>query len=135
MVQKLLAGRDVIAVAGIHGKTTTSSLVASILASGGLDPTFVIGGRLNSAGANARLGSGEYIVVEADESDATQLALADSAVICEYLDEVNPEPPLLGTTPDRRADFSVVRTGRRAFDIAAGNDKPGLRRHRVGHRA
>src|SRR5690625_1397059 len=64
-----------IAVAGTHGKTTTTSLVASLLAAGGLDPTFVIGGRLNSADANARLGQGEYIVVEADESDASFLNL------------------------------------------------------------
>ncbi|MFZ9639514.1 MAG: UDP-N-acetylmuramate--L-alanine ligase, partial [Hylemonella sp.] len=63
------------AIAGTHGKTTTTSLVASVLAEAGLDPTFVIGGRLNSAGANARLGSGEYIVVEADESDASFLNL------------------------------------------------------------
>src|SRR3546814_15147653 len=64
-----------IAVAGTHGKTTTTSLVATVLAGGDLDPTFVIGGRLNSAGANARLGQGEYIVVEADESDASFLNL------------------------------------------------------------
>jgi UDP-N-acetylmuramate--alanine ligase len=64
-----------IAIAGTHGKTTTTSLVASVLAQAGLDPTFVIGGRLISAGANAKLGSGEYIVVEADESDASFLNL------------------------------------------------------------
>jgi len=65
-----------IAIAGTHGKTTTTSLVASILAEAGLDPTFVIGGRLNSAGANAKLGSGEFIVAEADESDASFLNLS-----------------------------------------------------------
>ncbi|MDR3221587.1 MAG: UDP-N-acetylmuramate--L-alanine ligase, partial [Candidatus Accumulibacter sp.] len=65
-----------IAVAGTHGKTTTTSLVASILAEGGMDPTFVIGGRLNAAGANARLGSGDYLVAEADESDASFLYLS-----------------------------------------------------------
>jgi UDP-N-acetylmuramate--alanine ligase len=64
-----------VAVAGTHGKTTTTSLVASVLAEGGLDPTFVIGGRLNSAGANARLGSSHYLVAEADESDASFLYL------------------------------------------------------------
>ncbi len=64
-----------IAVAGTHGKTTTTSLIASVLAEGGLDPTFVIGGRLNSAGANARLGEGDYLVAEADESDASFLYL------------------------------------------------------------
>jgi len=64
-----------VAVAGTHGKTTTTSLVTSVLAEGGLDPTFVIGGRLNSAGANARLGSSQYLVAEADESDASFLYL------------------------------------------------------------
>jgi UDP-N-acetylmuramate--alanine ligase len=64
-----------VAVAGTHGKTTTTSLVASVLAEGGLDPTFVIGGRLNSAGANARLGTSRYLVAEADESDASFLYL------------------------------------------------------------
>ncbi len=64
-----------VAVAGTHGKTTTTSLVASVLAEGGLDPTFVIGGRLNSAGTNARLGSSQYLVAEADESDASFLYL------------------------------------------------------------
>ncbi len=64
-----------VAVAGTHGKTTTTSLVASVLAEGGLDPTFIIGGRLNSAGANARLGSHHFLVAEADESDASFLYL------------------------------------------------------------
>jgi UDP-N-acetylmuramate--alanine ligase len=64
-----------IAIAGTHGKTTTTSLVASILAEGGLDPTFVIGGKLNAAGANARLGKGDFLVAEADESDASFLLL------------------------------------------------------------
>ncbi|RMX04056.1 UDP-N-acetylmuramate--L-alanine ligase [Corticibacter populi] len=75
MLAELMRMRQGIAVAGTHGKTTTTSLVTSVLAEGGLDPTFVIGGRLNSAGANAKLGSGEYIVVEADESDASFLNL------------------------------------------------------------
>jgi len=65
-----------IAIAGTHGKTTTTSLVTSILAEGGIDPTFVIGGRLNAAGANARLGSGDFLVAEADESDASFLFLS-----------------------------------------------------------
>ena len=69
-----------------HGKTTTTSLVASILAEGGLDPTFVIGGRLNSAGANARLGSGDYIVVEADESDASFLNLLPVMAVVTNID-------------------------------------------------
>lgn len=75
MLAELMRLKSGIAIAGTHGKTTTTSLVASILAQGGLDPTFVIGGRLNSAGANARLGSGDFIVVEADESDASFLNL------------------------------------------------------------
>ena len=75
MLAELMRLKQGIAIAGTHGKTTTTSLVASVLAEGGLDPTFVIGGRLNSAGANARLGSGDYIVVEADESDASFLNL------------------------------------------------------------
>lgn len=75
MLAELMRLKRGIAVAGTHGKTTTTSLVASVLAGGGLDPTFVIGGRLTSAGANARLGQGEFIVVEADESDASFLNL------------------------------------------------------------
>ena len=75
MLAELMRMKQGIAIAGTHGKTTTTSLVASMLAEAGLDPTFVIGGRLNSAGANAKLGSGEYIVVEADESDASFLNL------------------------------------------------------------
>ena len=75
MLAELMRLKQGIAIAGTHGKTTTTSLVASVLAEAGLDPTFVIGGRLNSAGANSRLGSGDYIVVEADESDASFLNL------------------------------------------------------------
>ncbi len=75
MLAELMRLKQGIAIAGTHGKTTTTSLVASILAQAGLDPTFVIGGRLNSAGANAMLGKGEHIVVEADESDASFLNL------------------------------------------------------------
>jgi len=70
MLAELMRLKQGIAIAGTHGKTTTTSLAASVLAAAGLDPTFVIGGRLNSAGTNARLGQGDYIVVEADESDA-----------------------------------------------------------------
>jgi UDP-N-acetylmuramate--alanine ligase len=75
MLAELMRLKKGVAIAGTHGKTTTTSLVASVLAEAGMDPTFVIGGRLNSAGAHARLGSGEYIVVEADESDASFLNL------------------------------------------------------------
>jgi UDP-N-acetylmuramate--alanine ligase len=76
MLAELMRLKSGIAIAGTHGKTTTTSLVASILAQGGLDPTFVIGGVLNSAGANAKLGSGDFMVVEADESDASFLNLS-----------------------------------------------------------
>ena len=75
MLAELMRLKKGIAIAGTHGKTTTTSLVTCVLAEAGVDPTFVIGGRLNSAGANSRLGSGDYIVVEADESDASFLNL------------------------------------------------------------
>ncbi|KGV13115.1 UDP-N-acetylmuramate--L-alanine ligase [Burkholderia pseudomallei] len=75
MLAELMRLKQGIAIAGTHGKTTTTSLVASVLAAGGLDPTFVIGGRLTSAGANARLGTGDFIVAEADESDVSFLNL------------------------------------------------------------
>ncbi len=71
MLGELMRFRYSIAVAGTHGKTTTTSLMASVLAEGGTDPTFVIGGRLKSAASNARLGAGEFLVAEADESDAS----------------------------------------------------------------
>ena len=86
MLAELMRLKQGIAIAGTHGKTTTTSLVASVLAEGGLDPTFVIGGRLNSAGANARLGSGEYIVVEADESDASFLNLLPVLAVVTNID-------------------------------------------------
>ena len=76
MLAELMRLKQGIAIAGTHGKTTTTSLVTSILAEGGIDPTFVIGGRLNAAGANARLGHGDFLVAEADESDASFLFLS-----------------------------------------------------------
>jgi UDP-N-acetylmuramate--alanine ligase len=86
MLAELMRLKRGIAVAGTHGKTTTTSLIASVLAHGGLDPTFVIGGRLNSAGANARLGQGEFIVVEADESDASFLNLLPVMAVVTNID-------------------------------------------------
>ena len=86
MLAELMRLKQGIAIAGTHGKTTTTSLVASVLAAAGLDPTFVIGGRLNSAGANARLGSGDYIVVEADESDASFLNLLPIMAVVTNID-------------------------------------------------
>ena len=76
MLAELMRLKQGIAIAGTHGKTTTTSLVTSILAEGGIDPTFVIGGRLNAAGANAKLGQGDFLVAEADESDASFLYLS-----------------------------------------------------------
>lgn len=86
MLAELMRFRYGIAVAGTHGKTTTTSLITSLLAEGGLDPTFVIGGRLNSAGANARLGGGRYLVVEADESDASFLFLQPMVAVVTNID-------------------------------------------------
>lgn len=86
MLAELMRLKQGIAIAGTHGKTTTTSLAASVLAAAGLDPTFVIGGRLNSAGANARLGGGDYIVVEADESDASFLNLLPVMAVVTNID-------------------------------------------------
>ena len=86
MLAELMRLKSGIAIAGTHGKTTTTSLVASVLAQGGLDPTFVIGGRLNSAGANAKLGAGDFIVAEADESDASFLNLSPMMEVITNID-------------------------------------------------
>jgi UDP-N-acetylmuramate--alanine ligase len=86
MLAELMRFKRGIAVAGTHGKTTTTSLIASVLAEGGLDPTFVIGGRLNSVDSHARLGSGPYLVAEADESDASFLLLLPLAAVLTNID-------------------------------------------------
>ena len=86
MLAELMRFRFGIAVAGTHGKTTTTSLVASVLAEAGLDPTFVIGGRLNSAGTNAQLGGGSFLVAEADESDASFLYLQPMMAVVTNID-------------------------------------------------
>ena len=86
MLAELMRLKRGIAIAGTHGKTTTTSLVTSVLAEAGLDPTFVIGGRLNAAGANSRLGSGDHIVVEADESDASFLNLLPVMAVVTNID-------------------------------------------------
>ncbi|HEX7114978.1 MAG TPA: UDP-N-acetylmuramate--L-alanine ligase, partial [Steroidobacter sp.] len=86
MLGELMRFRYAIAVAGTHGKTTTTSMVASILAEGGLDPTFVIGGRLKSSDSNARLGTGKYLVAEADESDASFMHLQPMIAIVTNVD-------------------------------------------------
>ncbi|WP_310628508.1 UDP-N-acetylmuramate--L-alanine ligase [Limnohabitans sp.] len=86
MLAELMRLKTGVAIAGTHGKTTTTSLVASVLAEAGMDPTFVIGGKLNSAGANAKLGLGDYIVVEADESDASFLNLLPIMAVVTNID-------------------------------------------------
>ena len=86
MLAELMRLKQGIAIAGTHGKTTTTSLIASVLAEGGLDPTFVIGGRLTSAASNARLGAGDFIVVEADESDASFLHLQPVIAVVTNID-------------------------------------------------
>ena len=87
MLAELMRFKQGIAIAGTHGKTTTTSLIASVLGEAGLDPTFVIGGRLLSAGANARLGSGDFLVAEADESDASFLVLQPKLAVVTNIDE------------------------------------------------
>ncbi|MEY8876506.1 MAG: UDP-N-acetylmuramate--L-alanine ligase [Leptothrix sp. (in: b-proteobacteria)] len=87
MLAELMRLKSGIAIAGTHGKTTTTSLVTSVLAEAGVDPTFVIGGKLNSAGANSALGKGDYIVVEADESDASFLNLLPILAVVTNIDE------------------------------------------------
>ena len=86
MLAELMRLKYGIAVAGAHGKTTTTSMVASVLAAAGLDPTFVVGGRVNHAGSNARVGEGEYMVVEADESDGSFLLLAPVIAVITTID-------------------------------------------------
>ena len=86
MLAELMRLKYGIAVAGAHGKTTTTSMVASVLAAADLDPTFVVGGRVNQAGTTARLGKGEYMVVEADESDRTFLLLAPVVAVVTSID-------------------------------------------------
>ena len=87
MLAELMRLREGIAIAGTHGKTTTTSLTASILSAAGLDPTFVIGGKLTAAGSNAKLGQGDYIVAEADESDASFLYLSPVLTVVTNIDE------------------------------------------------
>jgi UDP-N-acetylmuramate--alanine ligase len=86
MLAEIMRFRHGIAVAGTHGKTTTTSLIASVLAEGGLDPTYVIGGRLNSTGSNAKLGESQYLVAEADESDASFLYLQPMLAVVTNID-------------------------------------------------
>ncbi|UXI67714.1 UDP-N-acetylmuramate--L-alanine ligase [Tahibacter amnicola] len=105
MLGELMRFRRGIAIAGTHGKTTTTSLMASVLAEAGMDPTFVIGGQLTAAGANARLGTGEYLVAEADESDGSFLMLSPMIAIVTNIDADHLE--------NYEGDFAKVK---RAFD-------------------
>ena len=91
MLAELMRGKRGIAVAGTHGKTTTASLIATVLESGGLDPTVLVGGRLNSLGSNAKLGQGDYVVVEADESDGSFLLLPPVMNVITTLDLEHPD--------------------------------------------
>jgi UDP-N-acetylmuramate--alanine ligase len=101
MLGELMRFKQGIAIAGTHGKTTTTSLVASLMAEGGLDPTFVIGGRLNSLGTNAKLGSGRYFVAEADESDASFLQLMPMIAVVTNIDRDHLE--------NYQHDFSILK--------------------------
>ena len=118
MLAELMRFRYSIAVAGTHGKTTTTSLVASVLAEGGLDPTFVIGGRLKSADANARLGQGDYLVAEADESDASFVHLKPMVAVVTNIDADHMSTydgdieKLQGELHRIPAQPAVLRTGR-----------------------
>src|SRR3546814_10926419 len=104
MLAELMRFRYGIAIAGTHGKTTTTSLVASVLAEGGLDPTYVIGGKLKSADANARLGAGPYLVAEAAASDASFLHLSPMIAAVPNLD-ANPLHPFPHDLKKLRAAF------------------------------
>jgi UDP-N-acetylmuramate--alanine ligase len=87
MLAELMRLKYGVAIAGAHGKTTTTSMVATVLAAGGIDPTVVIGGRLNSLGSNAKLGQGEFLVAEADESDGSFLKLSPTIAVVTTIDE------------------------------------------------
>jgi len=106
MLAELMRLKTGIAVCGTHGKTTTTSILATLLAEAGLEPTFVVGGRLNSVGANARLGSGDYFVAEADESDGSFLNLSPIYAICTNVDEDH---------LDYYGDFDRVKQAFRSF--------------------
>lgn len=103
MLAELMRLKYGIAIAGTHGKTTTTSLVATVLAQGGLDPTIVIGGRLNSLGSNAKLGSGEYLVAEADESDGSFLKLSPTIAVVTTIDAEHLD--YYGTLDNIKRDF------------------------------
>ena len=127
MLAELMRLKSGVAIAGTHGKTTTTSLVTSVLAEAGLDPTFVIGGKLNSAGAHSRRGSGDYIVVEADESDASCLNLSPVMSVVTNIDADHMET--YGHDFARLKAAFVEFLHRMPFYGAAivGGDDPGVR--------
>ena len=116
MLAELMRLKQGIAIAGTHGKTTTTSLIASVLAEAGMDPTFVIGGRLEAAGSHAKLGTGEFIVAEADESDASFLYLQPVLAVVTNIDADHMET--------YGHDFARLRQALRRFRPA-----PALLRH------
>src|SRR3546814_8849781 len=116
MLAELMRFKRGIAVAGTHGKTTTTSLTASVLAEGGIDPTFVIGGQLLAAGANARLGGGDWLVAEADESDGSFLRLNPQIAIVTNIDADHLE--------NYGGDFAQVQA---AFDEFMHRDRKSTR--------
>ncbi len=128
MLAELMRMKRGIAIAGTHGKTTTTSLVASVLAQAGVDPTFVIGGKLHSAGANARLGQGDFIVVEADESDASFLQLSPVLSVVTNIDADHMET--YGHSLDQLDKAFINFLHRLPFYGAAVvcGDDPGVRR-------
>ena len=145
MLAELMRLKQGIAIAGTHGKTTTTCLVASVLAEGGLDPTFVIGGRLNAAGSNARLGAGDFIVVEADESDASFLHLQPVIAVVTNIDADHMDTyehdfarlkqafvEFLQNLPFYGARGAVRRRRARARDPAVGHQAGAHLRHRRG---
>ncbi|MFN0182979.1 MAG: Mur ligase domain-containing protein, partial [Aquabacterium sp.] len=127
MLAELMRLRQGIALAGTHGKTTTTSLVTSVLAQAGLDPTFVIGGTLHSAGANSRLGAGDFIVVEADESDASFLNLTPVLAVVTNIDTDHMDT--YGHSLDRLHGAFIDFVHRLPFygAVVACTDDPGVR--------
>ena len=127
MLAELMRLKQGIAVAGTHGKTTTTSLIASVLAEGGLDPTFVIGGRLVSAASNARLGAGEFIVVEADESDGSFLHLQPVAAVVTNIDADHMETYQYDLTRLKRAFVGFLQNLPFYGSAILCADDPGVR--------
>ena len=117
MLAELMRLKYGIAIAGTHGKTTTTSMVAAVLGAGGFDPTVVVGGRVHGLGANARLGQGEFLVAEADESDGSFLKLSPTIAVvttidAEHLDHYGDLDAIVRRLPRLREQGAVLRGGR-----------------------